>query len=284
MKYHSKENIHPTDIVLRVQDIDRSEEFYREVLGLKLLERKDREISLTADGKKRLIRLISPENVVIKPPRRTGLYHFALLLPNRAQLALFFKHIRRLGYPLIGASDHGVSQAVYLEDLDGNGIEVYADIDINRWHRKEANKEITSKPLDYRGLIKEVEGLRWKGLPQETIMGHIHLQVSDLEEAKKFYIDGIGLELIREIPNSAVFTASAGYHHHIAFNIWNSKGAEPLPKESVGMEYYSLKFPNEGLLKKTVKKLSGLGFKSFENRGKIFVEDPSRNKIALISQ
>lgn len=280
-KFHSRNNVHVTQIALRVQDLNKSEKFYKDILGFKVLETKENEIILTADGKEPIIVLTSHRDIILKPPRRTGLYHFAILLPDSIQLGLFLKHIKDKGYPIMGGSNHGVSVAIYLEDIDSNGIEVYADIDSNLWERKEDSIQMVTLPLDYDRLIKDTGDLQWEGMPSDTVMGHIHLHVADIEEAKKFYIEGIGMDLITEIGASAVFTSSAGYHHHIAFNIWNGKGARPLPENSAGMKYYVLKFPNKKAIEITIDKLSSLGYPSFTKNDGIFIKDPSGNLIKL---
>lgn len=282
-KFH-QDNIHPIGIVLKIMDLAQGKRFYTEVMGFKILEEDEGKVCLRVDGKNPMVTLVRPDNPISKSPRRTGLYHFAILLPDKLQLGLFLKHLRSLDYPIIGGSNHGVSQAIYLEDLDRNGIEVYADLDSRSWKRADGGIEMVSLPLDYDSLIKDTKDLEWTGMPNNTIMGHIHLHVADLEEAKSFYIDGLGMEVISEMANSAVFTSSAGYHHHIAFNIWSGKGAKPLESNSVGMDYYVLHFPNKTSLRTKVDKLNKMGYNLYESKGKIFAEDPSKNLILLTNR
>lgn len=282
-KFHTRNNTHITEIKLKVKDIDKSIKFYTEILGFKILEDKENKAILTTDGDNPIIELISSEGLISKPKMRTGLYHIAILLSDRIQLGLFLKHLRNKEYPIIGGSNHGATEAIYLEDLDSNGIEIYADLPDTSWERKEDRIHRRTLPLDYERLIGDTEDLQWEGMPSDTIIGHIHLHVSNLEEAKIFYRDGIGLDIVSEMGNSAVFLSSANYHHHLAFNIWNGKGSEPLPENSVGMEYYTIGFPSEEILEERIRQLEDLDYNVFEENNNIFVKDPSNNLIKLKS-
>lgn len=278
-KFHSAPYIFVTQIHLKVQDIERALEFYQDIMGLKVLKSEERLSVLSADGVTPLITIEQPIDVISKLPRRTGLYHYAILLPTRASLGLFLKNIFNRKYSIIGGSNHGVSEAVYLQDPDDNGIEVYVDTDLATWNWHNDSVEMVNNPIDYEGIIAEAGDLEWEGIPSQTIMGHIHLHVADLNESKIFYIDGLGFDLIQEMQNTAVFTSTGGYHHHIAFNIWNGKGAKALPDNSVGMKYYSLIFPDEESRAKVIEKLATLGFPAIRKEDKIFVKDPSENLI-----
>ena len=280
-KYHEKPNIFVNQIRLKVEDIERSIEFYTKIMGFNILNREGKEVILTADGINPIITIVEPENVVPKLPRRTGLYHFALLLPSRFHLGLFLKHIREEGYPIIGGSNHGVSEAIYLEDPDENGIEVYRDIDSREWKHNGNQINMVTDPLDYNGIVAETGGEKWDGIPKETIIGHIHLHVGDLDEAKRFYCDGLGFDLVMKMANSALFISSVGYHHHIGLNIWNGRNAEPLPDNSVGMKYFTIIFPDIATRKNTINNLRDLDYDVIEDND-IFVRDPSNNLIKLI--
>lgn len=280
-KYHEKPNIFVNQIRLKVADIERSIEFYTKIMGFNILNREGKEVILTADRINPIITIVEPENVVPKLPRRTGLYHFALLLPSRFHLGLFLKHIREEGYPIIGGSNHGVSEAIYLEDPDENGIEVYRDIDSREWKRNGNQINMVTDPLDYNGIVAETGGEKWDGIPKETIIGHIHLHVGDLDEAKRFYCDGLGFDLVMKMANSALFISSVGYHHHIGLNIWNGRNVEPLPDNSVGMKYFTIIFPDVDTRKNTINNLRDLDYDVIEDND-IFVRDPSNNLIKLI--
>lgn len=281
-RFHMKPNKFITQIVLKVEDLERSTEFYKDILGLKVLNTREKEAILTADGATPLVTIIQPDDIIPKLPRRTGLYHFALLLPSRFYLGLFLKHIRNRKYPIIGASNHGVSEAIYLEDPDGNGIEVYADIPTSQWNKKDGKIDMFTKPLDYVNLINETGESQWEGAPPETIIGHIHLHVGDLVSAKNFYIDGLGFDLVMEIPNSAVFLSTGGYHHHMGLNIWNGKNALPLPDNSAGMKYYTMMLPDAQSRQSTIDNLRSMGYEIVQRESKIFAKDPSSNLIELV--
>lgn len=281
-KFHNKSNIFVTQIHLKVEDIDRSLGFYQDIMGFKVLKNEERLAVLTSDGVTPMIIIEQPIDVIAKLPKRTGLYHFALLLPNRISLGLFLKNIIKNQYPIIGGSNHGVSEAVYLQDPDDNGIEIYIDTDSATWEWDNENVKMVNSPIDYEGIIASAGDLEWNGMPTETIIGHIHLHVADLNESKRFYLDGLGFDLMQEMQNTAVFTSTGGYHHHIGFNIWNGKGAKALPDNSVGMKFYSLIFPDEESRRKTIEKLEILGFSAIYRDHKIFVKDPSENLIELI--
>ena len=163
--YHSKKIMHPTQVVLRVRNLLESERFYRDLMGFKVIKREEDRVYFSANGRDTILVLHGGEHILAKAPRRTGLYHMAILLPDALQLGLFLKHLVEEEYPLVGGSNHGVSQALYLDDLDGNGIEVYADLDDARWQRDEKRVEMTTLPLDYEGLIGATGHELWQGMP-----------------------------------------------------------------------------------------------------------------------
>lgn len=279
-KYHIKPNIYVTQIVLKVKDLKRSLEFYKNIMGLQVLEEKDREVKLTVDGITPMVVLIQPEDVIDKLPRRTGLYHFAVLLPSRFHLGLFLKNIKNKNHSIVGGANHGVSEAVYLEDPDKNGIEVYADTPEETWNRKDGEINMVTEALDYISIIDTTGDKEWEGAPPETIIGHIHLHVADLDKSLKFY-EALDFNLVQAMRNQAYFISTGGYHHHIGFNIWNGKGAAPLPDNSVGMKYYTLKYPSKEMLKDVLNRLKTLDYKYVEEGDSIFIHDPSLNLIQM---
>ncbi|NLJ99438.1 MAG: VOC family protein [Tissierellia bacterium] len=281
LKFHGEDNIFIREIRLKVLDIERSMEFYTKIMGLKILESKKKEIRFTADGINPILTIIKPSDVVPKIPRRTGLYHFALLLPSRKDLGLFLNHIKGNDYPIIGGSNHGVSEAVYLQDPDDNGIEVYVDTDSNLWKGKDNQIVMATDPLDFNSVIDEAGEARWTEIPKNTIIGHIHLHVGDLEKAKNFYCDGLGFDLVMKMSNSALFLSSGGYHHHIGLNIWNGINAPALPDNSAGLEYYTLVFPDGLTRENSITNLKQMGYDIFEKDSHVFTKDPSNNLIEL---
>ena len=184
-------------------------------------------VVLTADGKTPLLIIEQPENVTPKEPHRSGLYHFALLLPKRADLGAIIKHFMQHNVR-IGASDHLVSEALYLSDPDGNGIEIYTDRDPSVWSWENGKVAMSTDPLDGESIIAESAGQTWDGLPAGTVMGHVHLHVAHLPETEKFY-NALGFEVVTNYPQ-ALFMSNGKYHHHIGLNTWNGEGA-PRPSD-----------------------------------------------------
>lgn len=183
-----------------------------------------------------------------------------------------------------GSSDHLVSEALYLEDPDGNGIEIYNDRDPSEWTWFEDEVAMTVDPLDFERLLKNaVAGEKWTGMPKETVMGHIHLHVSELEKTEQFYVEGLGFDVVNRYGGQALFLSTGKYHHHIAVNIWNGIGAPRPPESSVGLESYTLVFPNEEAINETIANLEKIGATVTEENGRLFTYDPSKNRIELTS-
>lgn len=279
--FHDTPNIYPRDVVLKVVDLKRSLEFYQKTMGLRVLEEKENKYVLTADGTAPLVTIMTSEGIKPKTPRRSGLYHFAVLLPDKLFLGLFLKNILDQQYPLTGGAHHGVSDAIYLQDPDDNGIEIYADTAPDTWETDDESINMVTKRLDYAELIALAEGRSWEGAPEGTVLGHMHLHVGDLEKAYEFYTT-LGFDLTQRMMHQAYFVSTGGYHHHIAFNIWNGRNAEPLPESSAGMKYFTLKFPSKDVLDKCISRLEAEGFSVTKDSGDVYAKDPSGNLIKFI--
>jgi catechol 2,3-dioxygenase len=282
-KFFQKPTIYVGEVNLNVTNLERSLEFYRDFLGFKVVEQTEREAALSADGNNTVISLVEPNGVQQKQPRTTGLYHVAILLPTRGDLAAILQHIAQQsgGNMRLGASDHYVSEALYFDDPDGNGIEIAHDKDSSTWEWNGDHVNMATVPLDAEGLMKELKA-PWQGMPEETRVGHIHLHVADIEASRQFYIDGLGYDVVTEMPGSALFTSHNGYHHHIALNVWNGVGAPPAPENSVGMNWFTLVFPDEAKLDETVEKLRDLEAPIRQENGLYFVDDPAGNTLRFI--
>jgi catechol 2,3-dioxygenase len=281
MGFHREPNTFISQLHLKVINLERSLAFYQEVLGLKVLKQTNQTVDLTADGKTVLVSIEQPDDVIPKQGRTTGLYHFALLLPTRADLGRLLKHFLQIRYPLQGASDHLVSEAIYLADPDGNGIEVYADRPASNWSWSNGEVEMTTVALDAESLLAEGEGGEWDGLPAGTIMGHIHLHVSELQKTEEFYTKGLGFEVVTRYGGQALFISTGKYHHHIGLNTWNGVGAPPASENSAGMESYTMVFPNEEKRNQIITQLKQLGATFTEENGAFITADPSGNRIQL---
>ena len=238
---------------LRVADLDRSLAFYRDLLGFTVWERHDRRALLVADpnapAPAPLIILEAQPGARPQPPGTAGLYHFATLVPDRRRLALLLRRLAEAGWPLQGLSDHGVSEAIYLADPDGNGLELYADRPREQWPMQNGRLAMVTRPLDVRNLLAELAKapLRSDGpvLDPATRIGHVHLRVSSLERAETFYHGLIGFEVTQRNYPGALFLAAGGYHHHLGVNVWSSAGGPPAPPDCCGLLDFAILLPDD---------------------------------------
>ncbi len=266
---------------LTVSDFKRALPFYQAVLGLQLNRQQNGTAYLGAGGED-IVALT--ENPGAKRARRaTGLYHFAILVPSRFALAQSLKRIVEQQVPVQGFADHLVSEAIYLPDPDGNGIEIYRDRPREEWYDAQNNFLIGTEPLDINNLLAELEGQDqpWQGLEPATKLGHMHLHVANIAAAEKFYLDVLGFDLMARYGPSASFTSAGGYHHHIAFNTWAGIGAPPPPPDSIGLREYVVRLPNSDALNQVVDRVHHAGISSAETEAGLRVRDPSQNAIIL---
>ncbi|MDQ2784558.1 MAG: VOC family protein, partial [Chloroflexota bacterium] len=210
-----------------------------------------------------------------------GLYHFAILVPTRADLGRWVRHWLELGLPL-GQGDHLVSEALYLSDPDENGIEVYRDRPRDEWHWANGQVLMGAGPVDIRGLLADAERANepWTGLPAGTRLGHIHLQVGDIAQAATFYHDILGFDIVSAMP-SALFVSAGGYHHHIGLNTWHSKGAAPAPADMVGLRFFTVNFPTEEARRDVLDRIAAAGLPTTQTGDTVAVQDPWQNTLLL---
>lgn len=279
MGFHRKPTTFVGHVNIKVMNIERSIQFYKEILGFEVLEQTASTVRLTADGKTNILSLEQPSDVIPKQGRTTGLYHFALLLPEKKDLANIVVHLVENGIRF-GSSDHLVSEALYLHDPDGNEIEIYIDRAPSDWSWSGEEVAMAVDPLDFERLLKNREDT-WKGLPEETVMGHIHLHVSELVKTEEFYVKGLGFDVVNRYGTQALFLSTGKYHHHIGVNTWNGVGAPKPPENSVGMESFTLILPNQEAIKETAKRLEEIGASVKEEYGKHITYDPSGIRIEL---
>jgi len=223
-------------VALAVSDLPRSADFYERVLGLAAIARDEHTALLGPDPARPALALSDIAEPTPLPPGATGLYHVAWLHPSRAALAESVRRVARAGWPFEGASDHGVSEAMYLSDPDGLGIELYADRPRERWERPAGDHGVrmVTLPLDLEDLLAQFPGEPAPAVAPNTTVGHVHLKVSDVPRAVAFYRDALGLEEQAQLP-SAAFLAAGGYHHHVGLNSWQSGGAAPAPDSAPGL-------------------------------------------------
>ncbi|CAM5763340.1 VOC family protein [Bosea minatitlanensis] len=220
-------------VALTVHDLDGVRSFYEQTVGLHLL-RRDGETAELGVGNDVLVELRRDPSARRRSPREAGLFHTAFLLPARADLGQWVRHAAAIRAPLVDASDHAVSEALYLSDPEGNGIEIYADRPASRWRWKDGMVEMPSDPLDVADLAASAGDGTWSGFPEGASVGHVHLQVGAIAPAEAFYAGVLGLAITCRYPGGT-FYAADGYHHHIATNIWNSRGAGERSYPSTGL-------------------------------------------------
>ena len=282
------EAIHPQTqiglVSLTVADFGRSLPYYQDNIGLSLL-RQDGNVVQLGVGKRPLLELFEQPDATL-PRGTTGLYHFALLVPSRLELAKTFKNLVDTDTPLGGFSDHSVSEAIYLSDPDGNGIEIYRDRPPEAWPRENGRLQMNTQPLDLQSLMGELNGRspQWHGLHPDTKMGHVHLHIRDLDEAEQFYCDILGFERIMRYGAAAGFVSAGGYHHHIGLNTWAGQGAPPPPADAAGLRYFQIKLPTQTALDAIAQRLQAHNIATEPCDNGLFLHDPSQNGILLLLQ
>ena len=248
MVYEYNSQIHLSEVALNVKDLESQTAFYHQLLGLEILSQSEGEVLLGA-GDKALVKLIKTEDTS-NPKQTYGLYHMALLLPSREDLADVFKHLLDLKIPLVGGADHGYSEAIYLEDLEGNGIELYRDKPVTDWDIREDGRIIgVTEELSAQDIYELGQDVEPFVIASGTRMGHVHLSVKNSREASSFYQKSLGLEDKFTLPHAS-WIASGNYHHHLAVNEWGGKNLAGREKAVAGLAYYALEVENkEELLK-----------------------------------
>jgi catechol 2,3-dioxygenase len=269
---------------LTVADLDRSLAYYTDIFGFKLLERGEGVATLGA-GDAPLLLLTERAGAKAFPhdrPGYTGLYHFAVLVPTRADLGRWLRHWLELGLPVPGQGDHLVSEALYITDPDGNGIEIYRDRPRDKWTWDDGRVRMAADPVDLRGVLAEGDALAqpWNGLPAGTRLGHMHLQIADIATARAFYVDTLGFDLVAEMP-SALFVSAGGYHHHIGMNTWHSRGAGPTPDDTAGLRFFTIDFATEEARAAVLARLATANVPYAQHGDIALVNDPFRTIIAL---
>ncbi len=269
---------------LAVANLERSLTFYTHDFGFELLRRDDGNATLGVAGTPVLL-LTERPGAHPWPRERssyTGLYHFAILVPSRADLGRWLRHWLEVGQPLPGQGDHLVSEALYLSDPDENGIEIYADRPRDQWRWSNGQVQMATGPVDIRGLLAEAaqHNEPWTGLAPGTKLGHMHLQVGDIAQATTFYHDILGFDIVAAMP-SALFISAGGYHHHIGMNTWHSRGAGPAPADSVGLRFFTIELPSEEARAAVVARLRSAGIECADAGDVVAVRDPWQNTILL---
>lgn len=254
-KFTLSPETHTGLVTIAVSSLDRSLEYYQQSLGFQVLEQ-GAQAALLGAGDTALLALVEQEQAQPQPPHTTGLYHFAILVPSREDLAYVVLHLAQTRTPVDGMADHLVSEAFYLSDPDGNGIEIYRDRPRSEWPMKENEIQMANAPIDVDALLAEAQSQNrpWSGLPAGTRLGHMHLRVADIQKAEEFYHDLLGFDIMQRW-RGALFVSAGGYHHHIGLNTWESQGAPPPPSNAVGLRFYTLQLPNDAEIERLYERL-----------------------------
>ncbi|RAQ95267.1 hypothetical protein A4R35_06950 [Thermogemmatispora tikiterensis] len=282
-------------VALTVADLERERRFYEEVLGFQLIDRSERQIWLGAADlagqteepimkKQPLLLLIEQAEAPRPPSWSTGLYHFAILVPSRPALARSLAQLAASRYPLGGYADHLVSEALYLSDPEGNGIEIYRDRPRETWRWQSGQVAMATDPIDVRAMLTEgraeLERQPWRGLPAGTTIGHVHLRVADLRQAEHFYHQLLGFAITARMPG-ALFVSAGGYHHHLGLNTWESRGASAPPEGSLGLRLFSIELPTRAEIERVAERLERERW-PIERHGEIIaVRDPWHHLVLL---
>jgi catechol 2,3-dioxygenase len=265
---------------LTVGDLERSLDYYRTEIGLSVLEQGGGEASLGTGGRE-LLHLV--EQPGAQPPgHSTGLYHFALLVPERTDLAAWLAHAARDRVGMTGMSDHFVSEALYLRDPDHHGIEIYWDRPREQWEGQV--HRLTTLPLDVDSILNELDdpvSTPFDGLPDGTVMGHLHLKVADVDSTIRFYRDVLGFALMAQLGPMAAFLAAGGYHHHLGSNTWESAGASAPPEGTAALRHGTIVLPDSAERDRVVGRLEHAGDDVADHGGDPLVHDPSGNALVL---
>ena len=271
-------------VSLQVADLARSVAYYVRVLGLRVLEHAGATAILgTQSGDTPLVRLTERPGASRSPHHaRLGLYHFAILLPDRPALGRFLAHLGSIGEQP-GAADHLVSEALYLRDPDGLGIEVYADRPRSTWHATGRQLRMASDALDFAGVVRSAGGQPWTGAPAGTVIGHVHLHVADLQHAAEFYHAALGLDtMVWDYPG-ALFLGAGGYHHHLGLNTWAGAKA-PMPTDAdARLLEWRIVLPSLAAVQEAAASFAMAGHQVMADGDDCLAVDPWGTRVRLLS-
>lgn len=267
---------------LQVADLGRSREWYSRVLGLQAADETSGRTMLTAADRRPLVELRERPGAHPMPRRgRLGLYHYAILLPDRRSLGGFVAHLA--GQPVrVGSADHLVSEALYLNDPDGLGIEVYADRPRAEWRQAGGEIAMATDPLDVAALVEAAGDEPWGGMPAGTVIGHVHLHVGSIPEAGAFYADALGFDRTVTSYPGALFLAAGGYHHHLGTNTWAGSDARAPGEDDARLVEWTLELPDAEAVHAAAKRLERKGYPVRHTDGAAVVQDPWGTAVRLI--
>jgi catechol 2,3-dioxygenase len=271
-------------VSLTVRELERVARFYEQVVGLERVIGDGDHVELGVGGDV-LVELVADRDAILRAPGTTGLFHLAILVPDRTELARSLRRVLDARWPLAGASDHLVSEAIYLADPERNGIEIYRDRPREEWRRDGDEIAMATLPLDLQDVMSEIGAA---GAPPVlapgTRIGHVHLQVADLAAAEYFYGELLGFDVTARGYPGALFLAAGGYHHHIGLNIWATAGASPSTAGSTGLQHSTVVVPDQSELERIMARLERAGIALEHRAGRVVTRDPSENRLALTAR
>jgi catechol 2,3-dioxygenase len=269
---------------LTVADLAGARGFYRDAIGLSELGPEDgvARLGTAGDSAQPVVELVGDPDAPPRPRGTSGLFHLAILVPTRADLARALQRVAEAGWRLSGASDHLVSEALYLSDPEGNGIEIYRDRPREEWPVRDGVLQMDTLPLDLDGVLGELRREDAEAaMPAGTRIGHVHLNVGDLTAAEAFYSGALGFDVtVRGYPG-ALFVSAGGYHHHLGLNTWAGEGAPPPPAGSLGLNRFEVVLPGAAQLAAEEDRLREAGFEPVHEDDRVRVADPSGNEVVL---
>ncbi len=280
-RYRMPEATHLGQVRLQVADVARSVAYYRDVIGLRVLsERGDSTTMAAHDDPQALLDLVELKGAAPVPPRgRLGLFHVAILLPDRAALGRFVTHLANIN-ERAGMSDHFVSEAIYLTDPDGLGLEIYADRPREMWETHGQQLAMVTEPLDASAVVQSAHGIPWTGAPAGTTIGHVHLHVGNLEQGAAFYHEGLGFDkTVWDYPG-ALFLAAGGYHHHVGTNTWTRTGESARANEARLLEW-EIVVPHASDVQALQENLTVGGFAFTRTDDAVFTQDPWGTRVRI---
>jgi catechol 2,3-dioxygenase len=269
---------------LTVADLEAQRSFYERALGLRELGRDGQTVELGPDDGPAILRLTGDPDALRRPHGTTGLYHLAVLVPERTDLAQALRRVVEAGWRFTGASDHLVSEALYLNDPEGNGIEIYRDRPRDEWQRNdEGVLQMATLPLDIDGVMGTVDGGQPvpPSMPAGTHIGHVHLQVANIRDAEAFYADALGFDVMVRTYPGALFVSAGGYHHHIGLNVWESAGGSAPPPGSTGLRSFEVVLPSAEDAARVAEQARAAGAEVQTDGDSAIVLDPWRDAVLL---
>jgi catechol 2,3-dioxygenase len=266
---------------LRAGDLDVQRDFYERAIGLDTIHEDDGVTVLGMAGGEPLVELVAAPDAPPRPRGTSGLFHLALLTPSRRDLADALRRVLESGWRLSGASDHLVSEALYLSDPEGNGIELYRDRPRDAWPTTDDGLQMATLPLDLEDVLSQASsGPPTPKMGAGSTLGHVHLNVGDLDAAAAFWVDGLGFDVVTRYGPSALFVSAGGYHHHVGLNTWEGVGAPPPPAGARGLEHFEVVLPDAGSVEAAAARLERVASVQRDN-GRVRATDPSGNAVVV---